>query len=1121
MSTLEFVGKSDDLIENYDAIYIGDNGGNSLSDSKLDGDYLYENIGAPVTIRADAVGLTDAEYSSDTTFTGTDGNTYSALKDPQTTRYSGNDLSTKKLAALNDYAVAGHPVIIADSLACQYSINAAVSGVQSADGTSAILTASASVMGVNPATSGPYYTWYKKNTDDSYSQVGTLNSTSNTYTATSGEYYCRIRYTISGSYYYAYSDSIIVTTTDAQTAVAYSSSSTNGIATLTRVSNGHTYTYTYSVNISDSSGTLTATATNTSGSAYTSPYYSYQWFNSAGTAMTSATGGTTATTNSYTPTVDDTYYCSIYVTRVAKSGTDGGTFYLTGSTTRTLTNTTNGRTRDAVVDYTAAVTTVTPGTTIGSPITASATAGQAYYIDDSVVDNCSNMYSFLNTNKSRGNVMRSGAIDEDALLRYTNTSKPKINLISYPAVYARSATAPYTVTSQLAQDPGSNPATYTLKYDFTITNPTDTTPDATEYYCNLYIDTDSDSRFIEQERIGNIEIHEATSGVAGALVDSGTLKAGQEYIVTRTLSAGMDGFLPWKLELIKVSDESVHTSYTNYTYVKPTAEKINILQINTGSGGIGLSLDTTRPTISDTSINATRNKILDLLSNDPAISSISSDYDIKIQTITTTQAQNITSVPITNTLVKDTSGNLHAPYTDIKQLIYSYDMVIIGFEDCYRELDEETSAAIVDYLKDNHPILYSHDTTSMSNVPLAYDASTISGSSNYQSTGTYWGYYFNSVLRDPLGLDRYGITNSVFGLTSKSSPLPITATSGLVAAGYSGLGSAVTSQATPITPAGTTVTSQVLTDEGYSIAYQPGSNTAGTGGSPIGTTQGFTNYMYSGNMTSTAVTQVNKGMITTYPFDLNLTSGSTMTILDTHQQYYQANMNPDDVLVWYCLSGSGYDYNDAASAYYIFSNGNATYSGFGHDLSNIGLPEAKLFVNSIIAAYRITNFPPVVTFTDATGNNKLNAFLIPADSDGTLLLPAAQDASTTDTSRYLYFTVDDSNVAKDKTVKAVVSYINPTDPNDPATGTEVTPTPHVPIYNSQTNEVATDSNLVSGLAYYVKIDDILNELADSGITIGEKGIQAQVTATTHVRGQDLPSVTEPILLRKLVLFDLG
>jgi hypothetical protein len=31
-----------------------------------------------------------------------------------------------------------------------------------------------------------------------------------------------------------------------------------------------------------------------------------------------------------------------------------------------------------------------------------------------------------------------------------------------------------------------------------------------------------------------------------------------------------------------------------------------------------------------------------------------------------------------------------------------------------------------------------------------------------------------------------------------------------------------------------------------------------------------------------------------------------MPIATTHEQYYQLNMNPNDIVVWYCLAGSAY-----------------------------------------------------------------------------------------------------------------------------------------------------------------------------------------------------------------------
>ena len=140
-------------------------------------------------------------------------------------------------------------------------------------------------------------------------------------------------------------------------------------------------------------------------------------------------------------------------------------------------------------------------------------------------------------------------------------------------------------------------------------------------------------------------------------------------------------------------------------------------------------------------------------------------------------------------------------------------------------------------------------------------------------------------------------------------------------------------------------------------------------------------------MTS-AITQVGSGSITSYPYDVNTSkfggeTGNTddgkIRIMPTHDQYYQINLNDGDTTVWYCLADpSGtteanrcYDLlpNDCANSYYIFTSGNVTYTGAGH--ANIFTEEeAKLFLNTLVGAYRAAKEKPEVHFRDA--NDTLN-----------------------------------------------------------------------------------------------------------------------------------------------------
>lgn len=147
---------------------------------------------------------------------------------------------------------------------------------------------------------------------------------------------------------------------------------------------------------------------------------------------------------------------------------------------------------------------------------------------------------------------------------------------------------------------------------------------------------------------------------------------------------------------------------------------------------------------------------------------------------------------------------------------------------------------------------------------------------------------------------------------------------------------------------------------------------------------------------TTAITQVNKGAITTYPYDINTaafggTTGNAdgkIPILPTHEQVYQANLNHGETTVWYCLADpSGtteankvYDVipNDGVNSYYIYTSGNLTYTGAGHS-NMFTLEEAKLFINTLVAAYRVTAEKPMVYFRDNTDSSNIGYKLLTAD----------------------------------------------------------------------------------------------------------------------------------------------
>ncbi len=176
-------------------------------------------------------------------------------------------------------------------------------------------------------------------------------------------------------------------------------------------------------------------------------------------------------------------------------------------------------------------------------------------------------------------------------------------------------------------------------------------------------------------------------------------------------------------------------------------------------------------------------------------------------------------------------------------------------------------------------------------------------------------------------------------------------------------------------------------------------------------TQGLTNghifrYQKLGynNLSATRVAKVNAGAITQYPYKIP----DDIPIGMTHPQYYQLDMENEDLTVWYCLAGFdkeaselqwgndaektadktnidlfyNYTSNDVRNNYYIYNYGNVTYSGMGHseDLSDA---EIKLFINTFVAAYRATGQGTqiVVTNEDATRNVTGGEYFIPVDVD--------------------------------------------------------------------------------------------------------------------------------------------
>ena len=104
------------------------------------------------------------------------------------------------------------------------------------------------------------------------------------------------------------------------------------------------------------------------------------------------------------------------------------------------------------------------------------------------------------------------------------------------------------------------------------------------------------------------------------------------------------------------------------------------------------------------------------------------------------------------------------------------------------------------------------------------------------------------------------------------------------------------------------------------------------------------------------VYKTNSALITNYPYELS----SGIAVAQTHNQWYQLNLEDEDVVPWFNLVGGKYNQFDSRNNYYTYSKGNITYSGTG-DSTGFTEEEFKLFVNTIVKADRGANHAPTIT----------------------------------------------------------------------------------------------------------------------------------------------------------------
>ena len=259
-----------------------------------------------------------------------------------------------------------------------------------------------------------------------------------------------------------------------------------------------------------------------------------------------------------------------------------------------------------------------------------------------------------------------------------------------------------------------------------------------------------------------------------------------------------------------------------------------------------------------------------------------------------------------------------------------YNMIVLGFDDNYGNGAEnqfnEEALKVLNYWNDNNrSLLFTHDTM---NLSVLNNSKTING----QNTG----YDFTKLN---LGSRR---------LTQEFR--------------------SVVGQARYIDPFN-------LTDEEFNVFKN--NNTVSLGITAFANVK-----LYDYYTMSTKVKEINSSQITSYPYDLSkeVDSDGSLEVSETHTQWYQLDLEDEDIVPAYDLTKSGrINSGDARNFYYTYSKGNITYSGAGHS-EITSVKEMKLFINTMIKAIRGANEPPELTNMDDTKSNVIDDIIIEVEN---------------------------------------------------------------------------------------------------------------------------------------------
>lgn len=608
-------------------------------------------------------------------------------------------------------------------------------------------------------------------------------------------------------------------------------------------------------------------------------------------------------------------------------------------------------------------------------------------INTCTVDTSSYMYeavTTINKDSSDKNVFTQSYVPEDLFKWYViNLGKPLIEMTDDTCRIAQ------TSTVYLGEDQKTGDGHYNAYYRFKIDSMGTAGAD-TRYNIGLYIDINADGKYSRKSEgiaFTSLKDYNSSATITPSGTDSETkmpvysLEPGHEYEARCKLSGSFVGCLPWRLSVSQIGNPYRRNNADGYYAIKNNDRNVRILQIRQDNG-------------------YTWNMKADYDTEGSIFKRLIQDTEympFKITGKDGTEGPDSITVSEFEDHAEVTEKTAEGYYSFLQK---NYDMVILGFADIYHGPNITAAKGIKKYIQNGYSVLFTHDCTSFVN---SYNRTSRTQShGDIGLLGDDWGYEFNSLIRNLVGMDRY----DVLAESKHENEKPYKPRSNRsIVLNYETHGFTYHI----INHWGYQRSTNVLAPVDMSWAGNPGGHNSDEypkylawDGSKNQNNNGFSDDVllpyanlvdvslgsgqYGG---TTYVSQINKGQITQYPYVLK----ERFSVAQTHSQYYQLDLTADDdhddesdIVVWYCISDvtddpAGWSRtnaglhtseknmysvspNDVRNNYYIYNKGNVTYSGVGHSTPT-GEDEIKLFINTMIASYRTGLHEPDLAVVDS------------------------------------------------------------------------------------------------------------------------------------------------------------